>query len=93
MKNLSPHTTILVQSIVFSIPQSLLLFVYPFMDGIIYMVFCSIIAIGIINGFIVYKIESIFPSVIAASSVNIIMTIFFIIPFIVKFTNITGICT
>ncbi len=76
LKNFSPSLAILLQSLLFSIPQSLLLFVFSFVDGLIYIVFYSIITIGIINGLTVYKCRSIFPSVIAASFANFIMALF-----------------
>lgn len=78
LQKLPPVIAIAIQSIVFSIPQSLLLFVLPIGDGLLYLIFYSIIAIGIINGIIVYKSKSIFPSVIAASFANFIMAIFFL---------------
>ena len=62
----SPGRAIAVQSIIFSV------------EGLLYIIFYSIIVIGIINGIIVYKSKSIFPSVIAASFANFIMVIFFL---------------
>jgi membrane protease YdiL (CAAX protease family) len=76
-KTTAPKAVIL-QAIIFTLPQSLILFAFPILDGLVFLLFYSVIAIGGINGYMTYKSKSIFPSVVAASLANFVMTLIYL---------------
>ena len=75
LKKTSYKKAILLQAVIFAIPQTIVLLVMPLVQGLIYILSYVIIATGIINGYIVYKSHSIGPSVVAAAVVNVLMVL------------------
>ena len=64
LKKTNNQYAIIIQAFIFTIPQSLVAFILPLTDGILYIIFYSFVGIGIVNGIIVFKSKSIFPSLI-----------------------------
>lgn len=74
----TPIKGIIIQALIFSIPQCLILIVLPLANGLLYIIFYNFIAIGLLNGLIVYKSHSIFPSILSASIANILMVLIYL---------------
>lgn len=65
---------IAVQAALFSIPQLLVTLVFPPLQGILWVVVYSWLAIGVVGGWSASRTQSIWPSLIAATLTNFLLT-------------------
>jgi membrane protease YdiL (CAAX protease family) len=72
-KKMPPIWSILLQALLFSMPQAIAaLFLGP-VQGLVYLVAYSFIAIGVIGGWADWRTKSIWPSLVTATLMNLVM--------------------
>ena len=75
---MSSGKAILLQATLFAIPQLLAAILLPPMQGILYVIFYAWLAIGLIGGWVAYRTQSIWPSLVSATICNLLMVIIII---------------
>lgn len=75
LKRMSPTWAILIQALLFSIPQSMVALFFQPLQAALYIVIYSWFAIGVIGGWSAWRTGSIFPSLATAAIMNLILTI------------------
>jgi len=65
---------VLVQAALFSLPQALAALLLPPLQGILYIVVYSWLAIGLVGGWAALRTRSIWPSLVSAVLLNLILT-------------------
>jgi membrane protease YdiL (CAAX protease family) len=66
---------VLLQALLFSLPQALVMFVFPPLQGVIWIVVYSFLAVGIVGGWAAARTRSIWPSLVAATLTNLLLTL------------------
>lgn len=72
---ISAGLAILLQAALFTLPQLLAAFLLPPLQGLLYAIIYSWLAIGLIGGWAASRTGSIWPSLISATSTNLVMCI------------------
>lgn len=68
-----PNAAIAMQALLFTVLQGLAAFLLPPLQGMLYGVVYSFLAIGLIGGWAAVKTQSIWPSLVSATIYNVIM--------------------
>jgi len=72
---MSKRKSVMVQAVLFTIPQLLAAVLLPPMQGILYAAVYSFLAIGLIGGWTASRTQSIWPSLASATIYNLVMCI------------------
>lgn len=67
---------VIAQAVLFSLPQALAAMLLPPLQGVLYTVVYSWLAIGVVGGWVAVRTQSIWPSLIGACTCNLILTAF-----------------
>lgn len=74
-KRMPPLWAIILQALLFSIPQAIVaLFLSP-TQAVVYLAFDTFLAIGVIGGWAAWRTRSIWPSLITATLMNLVMVL------------------
>jgi membrane protease YdiL (CAAX protease family) len=73
-QRMAPWAAILLQAALFMLPQAIAALLLPPLQGLLYAVFYSWLAIGVVGGWAANRTASIWPSLIAATLCNLILT-------------------
>jgi membrane protease YdiL (CAAX protease family) len=65
---------VVLQAVLFSLPQALVMFVFPPLQGVIWTVVYAFLAVGVVGGWAAARTRSIWPSLIAATLTNLLLT-------------------
>lgn len=68
---------IVLQAAIFAVPNLILALMMPGLQGFIYIFIYAFLAIGCVGGYTAYKTNSIWPSLISASSMNLILVLIY----------------
>jgi membrane protease YdiL (CAAX protease family) len=71
---MAPWAAILLQAALFMLPQAIAALLLPPLQGLLYAVFYSWLAIGVVGGWAANRTGSIWPSLISATLCNLILT-------------------
>jgi membrane protease YdiL (CAAX protease family) len=74
LKRLRPAGAIAIQALLFTVPQALAALLLPPLQGVLYVVIYSWLAIGMLGGWAAWRTQSIWPSLAAATLFNLIIT-------------------
>jgi ABC-2 type transport system permease protein/sodium transport system permease protein len=74
-QRMKPWAAITLQAALFTLPQAIAALLLPPLQGILYVLFYSWLAIGVVGGWAAWRTGSIWPSLIAATFCNLILTI------------------
>ena len=72
-RRMSEKPAILMQATIFTIPQALAALLLPPTQGLLYVFIYSLIAIGLIGGWVASRTQSIWPSLLSATIYNLTM--------------------
>ncbi|MGM0446360.1 MAG: CPBP family intramembrane glutamic endopeptidase [Bacillota bacterium] len=75
---LSPLKAIIFQAVLFALPNLIVTFMMPLVSGIVYVFVYAFLGVGCIGGYTAYKTDSIWPSLISASLMNLILVVIFV---------------
>lgn len=75
-KRMKPFWAVFIQALLFSAPQALAAWMLPPLQGVLYAFIYSFLAIGLVGGWVALRTQSIWPSLIGASLVNLALTAF-----------------
>jgi ABC-2 type transport system permease protein/sodium transport system permease protein len=71
---MAPWLTIVLQAALFTLPQAIAALLLPPLQGLLYALFYSWLAIGVVGGWAAYRTGSIWPSLVAATLCNLVLT-------------------
>ncbi len=74
-KSLKPVWAVIVQAAAFTLPQTIAALLLPPLQGVLYAVIYSFLAIGIVGGWVAVRTQSIWPSLVSATTCNLILCI------------------
>jgi membrane protease YdiL (CAAX protease family) len=75
-QRMAPWAAITLQAVLFTLPQAIAALLLPPLQGLLYALFYSWLAIGMVGGWAAHRTDSIWPSLIAATLCNLILTCF-----------------
>jgi membrane protease YdiL (CAAX protease family) len=78
LKRLRPAWAIMLQALLFSIPQAIAALFMPSLQAVLYIAVYSWLAIGVIGGWSAWRTNSIWPGLMAATLMNLILTRIFL---------------
>ena len=76
LRRMRPSFAIVLQATLFTLPQLIVTLVLPPLQGALYALAYSWLGVGIIGGWAAARTKSIFPSLIAATAFNLLLTAF-----------------
>jgi membrane protease YdiL (CAAX protease family) len=79
LKRFRPAGAIAIQAVLFTVPQALAALLLPPLQGILYVVVYSWLAIGMVGGWAAWRTQTIWPSLLSATLFNLIIT-FLVLP-------------
>jgi len=71
----NPFRAVIFQDFLFALPNLIVTFIMPLVAGIVYVFVYAFLGIGCIGGYTAYKTDSIWPGLISASFMNLILVI------------------
>ena len=74
MRRMRPAWAIVTQAVCFALPQAIAALLMPPVQGVLYVVVYSWLAIGVVGGWAAARTRSIWPSLIAATICNLVLT-------------------
>ncbi len=75
-KRMNPFWTVIVQAALFTLPQMIAALLLPPLQGVLYALVYSWLGIGVVGGWTAIRTQSIWPSLVGASTCNFILTFF-----------------
>lgn len=77
-KKINPFWAIIIQAGLFAVPNLIVGFMMPALQSIIFILVYAFLAIGCVGGYIVHKSGTIWPGLISASTMNLILVLIYI---------------
>lgn len=77
-KRMKPFAAILLQATFFALPNIIVAFFMTTLQGVLYVLVYAFLAIGVIGGFVAHKTGSIWPSLISAIVLNLLIIIIYL---------------
>ncbi len=71
----NPFKAVIFQAFFFALPNLIVTFIMPLAAGIVYFFVYAFLGVGCIGGYTAYKTDSIWPGLISASLMNLILVI------------------
>ncbi|MCF8009555.1 MAG: CPBP family intramembrane metalloprotease [Halanaerobiales bacterium] len=66
---------IIIQAVFFTLPNLIVTLMMPLVQGLVYLIVYAFLGVGCIGGYTAYKTDSIWPSLISASLINLILVL------------------
>ncbi|MBC7959844.1 MAG: CPBP family intramembrane metalloprotease [Vallitaleaceae bacterium] len=76
-KHMPTYAAIILQAVIFSVPNGIVAFVMTPLQGFLYVFVYAFLAIGVVGGIAAHKTNSIWPSLISAIVLNLIFVLIY----------------
>lgn len=76
-KRMSPIAAIILQAVIFALPNLIVSFFMTPLNGVLYVVVYAFLAIGVVGGWSANKTQSIWPSLISATAINFLIVMIY----------------
>lgn len=74
LRRMKLWSAIVLEAVILSVPQLIVMLLFPALQGIVWIVIYSWLAVGVVGGWAAARTKSIWPSLIAATVTNLVLT-------------------